>query len=228
MRKCPPCLGTGKLWAVYPQPCTLCKGEGLIADVKPGAVLCHWCQGNGRQNRILTQLCEWCGGRGYRPQLEGEGDESLPSVFFVEAGKPRTAHVTMLSVLTSLEGELRICDPYFGTGTLLRLDPIAGKAIRFLTQQPDRNEQNSGILPRALTEFVREHPSVAFKQHRPNDLHDRFVLSSTELILLGHGLKDIGNKDSFVVRLNRDAAGDTIDEVTASFDRKWAGAVALP
>ncbi len=53
-------------------------------------------------------------------------------------------------------------------------------------------------------------------------------LSSEELILLGHGLKDIGNKDSFVVRLNRDMAANMIDEVIQSFDRKWAAATKLP
>ena len=223
MRQCPPCKGTGKLWELYPQPCILCRGEGLIADPEPGQVVCHWCGGNGRKGGLYPVLCNWCGGRGYRrAQLEGDPQEAGPFVFFVQAGKPRTAHLTMLSVLSSLQGELRICDPYYGTGTLLRLDPIADKSVRFLTQQPDSNEQSRGILSPALAEFVKQHPDVEFKRHPTKDLHDRFIVCPTELILLGHGLKDIGNKDSFVVRLNRDIAANTIEEVIESFDRKWA------
>ena len=229
MRKCPPCKGTGKRWGLYLEACELCNGEGLIADPAPRQVVCHWCGGNGRKQGKYPTLCDQCGGRGFRnQQLESEGQESDPLVFFAEAGKPRTAHLALSSILSSLGGELRICDPYYGTGTLLRLDLIASNSVRFLTQQPDSKENSSGILSRALTEFVKQHPNVEFRRHATNDLHDRYIVCPTELILLGHGLKDIGNKDSFVVRLNRDIAANMIDEVTQSFDRKWAGAVKLP
>jgi hypothetical protein len=177
---------------------------------------------------VYSVLCGWCSGRGYRhPKLEGEAEPSGPLAFFVEAGKPRTAHLTVSSILLALKGELRICDPYYGTGTLYRLDSIADKPIRFLTQKPDTKEQSTGVLPKAIAEFGKQHPNIEFRRHSTSDLHDRFVLSSTELVLLGHGLKDIGSKDSFVVRLNRDVAADTLDEVTASFDRKWAAATRL-
>ncbi|MFC1596487.1 hypothetical protein ACFL5Q_00875 [Planctomycetota bacterium] len=200
----------------------------MISDPEPGQIQCHWCGGNGRKHGVVAELCEWCEGRGYRhPQHEVAQQEGGPFVFFVEAGKPRTAHVTLLSILSPLDGEVRICDPYYGTGTLLRLDPIADKPIRFLTRQPDSKEQSSGILSKAVAEFFKQHPNVEFKRHSTRDLHDRFILCRTELILLGHGLKDIGNKDSFIVRLSRDIAADTIDEVTDSFDRKWANAEKL-
>lgn len=134
----------------------------------------------------------------------------------------------MLSILTSLQGEIRICDPYYGTGSLLPLDGIAENPIRFLTRHPDTKEQMSGVLARSLTEFVKQHPNVEIKQHVNNDLHDRFIVCSRELILLGQGPKDIGNKESFIVRLDRDIASNVIDEVTASFDAKWANADGLP
>jgi len=225
MRPCPPCNGKGKLWGFHPEPCSLCHGEGRIADPEPGQEKCHWCYGKGREQGFFDQLCTWCGGRGYRrPQIEDDPEESGPLVYFAQAGKPRTAHLTIQSILLSLEGDLRICDPYYGTGTFWRLDPIADKPIRFLTHRPDGKEQGTGILPRALAEFVTQHPNVKFKRHSTNDLHDRYIICPTELILLGHGLKDIGNKDSFIVRIHRDIAADTIDEVAESFERKWAAA----
>lgn len=146
---------------------------------------------------------------------------------YIEAGKPRTAHLEIVPILSSLTGDIRICDPYYGTGSLLRLDAIASKPVRFLTHTPDSKEQSTGQLPRALSEFVRQYPNVEFRQYSANNLHDRFVVCNDELILLGHGLKDIGNKDSFVVRLNRGVAADIIDQVIRSFDNKWATATKL-
>ena len=63
--------------------------------------------------------------------------------------------------------------------------------------------------------------------HSGRDIHDRFVLSDDELILLGHGLKDIGSKDSFIIRIGRDLAGDLIDTVHDSFETKWQQATLI-
>jgi hypothetical protein len=50
------------------------------------------------------------------------------------------------------------------------------------------------------------------------------VLYEDEIILLGHGLKDIGTKDSFIVRIGREVASDLIDTVRMSLDEKWQNA----
>ncbi|HUX87586.1 MAG TPA: hypothetical protein VMW65_11335, partial [Chloroflexota bacterium] len=108
----------------------------------------------------------------------------------------------------------------------LRLDLLEHcSPIRFLTRQPDPNETQT--LPRALSEWKREHGDVEFRRHTGRDLHDRFVLSDDELILLGHGLKDVGNKDSFIIRIGRDLADDLIDTVRSSFESKWQAATLI-
>lgn len=164
-----------------------------------------------------------------RPGLEPptkEGSIVGPLVFFVEAGKPRSAHLQLAEVFTSLRGELGICDPYYGTGSLLRLDTLAHCGpVRMLTQTADSAEQL--WLPRALTEFIREHRAFEFRRYAGRDLHDRYILTANELILLGHGLKDVGRRESFIVRLRRETAGDLIDDLRASFDSKWAAASPL-
>jgi hypothetical protein len=152
--------------------------------------------------------------------------EEGPLVAFIEAGKPRTAHLELAKLFTSLAGDLRICDPYYGSGSLLRLDLLKHcNSIKFLTRNPDSAERTT--LPRALVEFVKEHLHVEFRQHKAKDLHDRFILSDSELILLGHGLKDVGNKDSFVVRIDRHLASDMLDALQVSFDTKWQAASPL-
>jgi hypothetical protein len=126
----------------------------------------------------------------------------------------------LAKLFQSLTGEVRICDPYYGTGSLLRLDELkAAKSVLFLTQKPDSKDKPH--LPRAIKEFITERPNFEFRQHNGSDLHDRYIVTEDELILLGHGIKDIGGKESFVVRLGREIAGDVIDSTRSSFDQKW-------
>ena len=40
-------------------------------------------------------------------------------------------------------------------------------------------------------------------------------------MLLGHGLKDIGSKESFMIRLEVDMVKDLIKELNTSFDNLW-------
>ena len=141
----------------------------------------------------------------------------------IEAGKPRTAHFHLQKVFAELTGSVQVCDPYYGTGSLLRLDLLANcKEVRFLTRTPDSGEK--AILPRAIAEFKKENPHMHFRCSELGDFHDRFVLSDTEIILLGHGLKDLGNKESFVVRLPDSLAHDVIATARFSFELKWNSA----
>ena len=147
-------------------------------------------------------------------------------VSMVEAGKPRTAHVELTRLLSDIEGIVRVCDPYYGTGSLLRLDLLKRcRELRFLTRTPDSSEKT--FLPRAISEFRREHPQVDFRCSTSADFHDRFILSDAEIVILGHGLKDLGNKESFVIRLPVALARDVISAARESFDQKWEKATSL-
>jgi hypothetical protein len=144
----------------------------------------------------------------------------------IEAGKPWTGHLEVANVLQRLSGEVRVCDPYYGTKSLGRLHELAHcTLVRFLTKNPDGKEKS--FLPSRIADFVKEYPQFELREYGGNDLHDRFIVTSDEFILLGHGLKDIGNKESFVVRLNRKHAGDLIDSLHNSFDAKWTTATPL-
>jgi hypothetical protein len=78
------------------------------------------------------------------------------------------------------------------------------------------------LLLRALQEWKQQHGATEFRESGGTDLHDRYILSDAELILMGHGLKDVGNKDSFVVRIPSSLAPDVVGSVRSSFDQKWA------
>jgi hypothetical protein len=149
-----------------------------------------------------------------------------PFAVLVEAGTPRTAHLALRDIFKNLAGDLRVCDPYYGMGSLLRLDLLTHCAsIKFLTRQPGSGEPPT--LQKAFQDWKRQYPIVESRRHNGSDLHDRYVLSDDQLILIGHGLKDVGNRESFIIGLDKTLAGDLLEGARASFDTRWANAAAF-
>jgi len=220
--KCAACKGRGIHPGYSSKICEVCKGIGELSDERINNSECRPCKGTGIHPGYSTKICEVCGGWGLTKNNQNESylQSNGLSVFFVESGKPRTAHLDIRELLKNLNGTVRICDPYYGTASLYRLDLLKQcKEILFLTSKPDSKEKE--FISKAISEFKKEHGSFLFKKTNSKTLHDRFILSDSEIILLGHGLKDIGNKESFVVRLPKSLAGDIIDQVKISFDEKW-------
>lgn len=143
------------------------------------------------------------------------------SVAYIEEGKPRTARKILAELLSDLTGDVSICDPYYGIHSLDTLELIPKSCnIRFLTS---RTNENDSKISRAIVDFKRERPNTEIRVF-PNTkiLHDRYILTRGNLFILGHGLKDIGNRESFVVCISRDISQDLLDTVGTNFDDKWA------
>ena len=143
------------------------------------------------------------------------------TVVKIDHGQPRTARLELSKTLAPLSGLVRICDPYYGVRTLDALDLLQKSAhVRFLTQ---RTSEAGRKLHGALRDFKAERPNVRFRV-APNavGLHDRYIVTKDLLLLLGHGLKDIGGKESFIVRLDKSMVPDLLKSVAASFDEKWS------
>ena len=225
--ECGVCDGKGKNPANPDFHCVVCHGSGELLDNPSLTQPCKICDGTGKSPHAVGLPCVYC--RGYKfvaPLIATLSPNDAPLVMFVEAGKPRTAHLYLEKIFEALSGEIRICDPYYGRKSLYPLDSLMHcKPIKFLTRNPEASE--SQTLPTALQTWKQQHGDIEFRRHTGRDLHDRFVLSDDELILLGHGLKDVGTKDSFIIRVGRDLAGDLIDTVHDSFDAKWQPATLI-
>jgi len=90
------------------------------------------------------------------------------------------------------------------------------------------NESTTKIHP-AMRDFIKERPRTEFRlAQKPNELHDRYVVTGDTLLILGHGLKDIGGKESFIIRLGRDLVPDLIDELNNAFDARWSIGTVIP
>jgi hypothetical protein len=161
-------------------------------------------------------------------KLMTKGKRELPTLFSgttlsvvrVEAGKPRTARIKLGSILSKLSGVVKICDPYYGIRSFDSLDEIPkGCTIKFLSVNAG---DNANKLSGVIKDFKKETPRFELRILKfPISIHDRYIITKRELLLLGHGLKDIGNKESFMIRLEADMVKDLIKELGTSFDNLW-------
>ncbi len=91
--------------------------------------------------------------------------------------------------------------------------------IRFLTTHPNKN---LGQLQREVARFKKEFPNSEFKAYAsPHELHDRYLLFEREVWFVGHGIKDIGGKESFVVILKDPFGKDIRKTLHDSFEMRW-------
>jgi hypothetical protein len=161
-----------------------------------------------------------------RPEAEkvlGAGDIDL---IYIDGTKPRTDRRELGDVFGGLKGTVRVCDPYYGVRSLDSLELMPTKVkVRLLTARTDESPTK---WAGALKDFKKERPNIELRVvAHPQDLHDRYVLSDEKILIIGHGLKDIGGKESFVIVLPRTLAGDLLSDVQRSFDQKWANATPL-
>jgi hypothetical protein len=159
-------------------------------------------------------------------EIENLLGSGLMKVVRIEGGQPRTARRQLSDMLAELKGTVRICDPYYGVRTLESLDHLPnGCGVRFLTAKTSESAQK---IQGTFRDFTKERPNTEFRiAANPSDLHDRYVLTDDSLLILGHGLKDIGGKESFMIRLGQDLAPDLLHDLTTSFDARWQRASAL-
>jgi hypothetical protein len=157
-----------------------------------------------------------------RRQLFASGIDK-PTVIMIEPGKPFTSKAVLFeSVLSKLKGELRICDPYCGPRTLDTLSKLEkNKRVMVLTQKIE--DKPLGNFHRVFKDFKKERGNVEIKLYDKSELHDRYIITEGEIWFMGHGLKDLGMKESFVIRLGKDIR-DSMEEV---FNRRWKNALAL-
>lgn len=144
----------------------------------------------------------------------------------IEANQPRTARLRLRDILTKVRGTVRVCDPYFGLRTLDSLDMLPAQChIKMLTA---KTNESAGKLKGALADFTRERPQSEFRLvGNKAGIHDRYVVTTSRLLILGHGLKDIGGKESFIISIDVSLAGDIVADTIRSFECHWTNATPM-
>jgi len=141
-------------------------------------------------------------------------------VVYIKSGMPATARKHLGDILSSLAGDIRICDPYFGLRSLESISEIPiSSNVRFLSSH---TSERAPVLSGPLTDFKRERPNVEIRLlPPPNILHDRYILALDNLYILGQGIKDIGDKESFIVTISSSYAADLLKDLEVRFDALW-------
>ena len=144
-------------------------------------------------------------------------------IFYVTGDRPWTDRNSKFpSFIKELEGEILILDPYYGLGTLHILSQFSkDKKMRFLSGQLGNNE-NQAIFSKELVRFKKEFRGADLKIYPKNyELHDRYIVSNNYLILIGHGIKDIGDKECFLIAIPSEEVSEVITNIRTKFEERW-------
>ncbi len=147
-------------------------------------------------------------------------------LLYIEGGKPRTARKELKDLLVNMSGTVKVSDPYYGVRSLESLEffPVSCQ-VRFLTCRTNESPQR---LAGPIRDFKREHPNTQLRVYpNPNELHDRYVLSRDKLLIVGHGLKDIGGRQSFVIAIGRALSPDLMSQLGREFNSRWSSETPL-
>ena len=148
--------------------------------------------------------------------------EDSIEVFYFEADKRYTSkRILSKNILDSIEGELRIVDPYCDERTLDILTGVKNRAIKFLTKVENLRENKRNRFLRELQDFKSENPNIELRNYQHTDIHDRYIISSKLLVILGHSIKDLGTKESFAIILDKDISKNIVETLIENFDRRW-------
>lgn len=160
-------------------------------------------------------------GRGERALEDGAGLQ-VPLAVRISGSAPWSdRRFVVKEAMKKTSGAVRIVDKYFGVESLDFLQGFRNnRRIQFLTSHPSKH---LGYLQREVATFKKEFPNSEFKAYQsPHELHDRYVLFDDEVWLVGHGIKNLGEKESFVVILGADFGRDIRSTLMKSFDERWA------
>lgn len=151
------------------------------------------------------------------------GEEVGIRTWFIQAGKVYSGkRFFEEEVISKLDGEVKICDPYCGVGTLDILAGITeGVKIYLLTQVIEDKEK----FKRYLTHLTKEKPNIKIEVriHSKSKLHDRYILCKDQCWSVGHSLKDLGKKDTIITQLGE----EVINALHLAFNVRWKEAIPL-
>lgn len=127
-------------------------------------------------------------------------------------------------IIEMLEGDLCIVDPFYGNGTFYVLEKFGKtRKIRFLSSKLGDEEQgNLTKFDNNLKRFKKEFKNIELKKYdKYYELHDRYIIAKNALVVVGHGIKDLANKESFVIFLPEKLVKNFLPGLKQIFEQRW-------
>jgi len=154
--------------------------------------------------------------------IDGLLGKGFLKVLYLGPNSHREAHQKLYDLVRKLKGkELNISDPYYGIDVLNVIEEIvrAGKKVKFLSHHTD---EQAIKFSREL-EYLRKHypNKIEVRVYPKRELHDRYILADDSFVIVGHGIKDIGNKESLVLVVDDRFGKDARKELKRAFWNRW-------
>jgi hypothetical protein len=127
-----------------------------------------------------------------------------------------------VNLINQLKGELLIIDPYYGLDTLHLLSKFPQKQIKLITSKLGSDEKEE-LIKKEVVRFKKEFKNINVKIYpKFYELHDRYIISENYFVIIGHGLKDLGNKECFMIAMPVEKVRDIVLSLKEKFEEKWA------
>lgn len=154
--------------------------------------------------------------------LEFIGNSKNLKMVFIEKSTPHTARKKIEEIISQTKGEIKIVDRYYGQKSLDTIQKFGKtRTVKFLTADSGIGE-NEQKFSRDLVHFTKEFKNVFVKKITDGkELHDRYIITKDSLILLGHGIKDIGGTESFVIFFKGSEVSDIKSMLESKFNQRW-------
>ena len=146
---------------------------------------------------------------------------SINFYYFEPDKKFSSKQILAKNILTDLKDELKIVDPYCSERTLDIVKNVKKQKVKFLTRVDNLNTNKRRQFLRELQDFKHENPDFEFRSYPNQDIHDRYIISTSLLVILGHSIKDLGSKESFAIILDKNANLNIFEALTENFNRRW-------
>jgi hypothetical protein len=166
-------------------------------------------------------------------QISYVGEEFLRSLkiknplklIYLTPDKPITAESSLKELVKSIKrGNLLITDPYYGLRTLEILIEFVKyhKSVKFLTAQLGGGE-NQVVVNNFLKDIKKEYKNKIEVKIYPNrnELHDRYIIGKDIFFIIGHGIKDLGNKESLIIGIEDKYGKDIRKVLEKTFHERW-------
>lgn len=133
-------------------------------------------------------------------------------------------------IIELLNGDISVVDPFYGNGTFYVLEKFGkNRKIKFLScKLGDEEQQNRTKFDINLRRFRKEFKNIEIKiYNNPYELHDRYIIAENGLVIVGHGIKDLADKESFVIFLPKKLVTKFLPVLKKSFQERWKKSVDL-
>lgn len=133
-----------------------------------------------------------------------------------------------MELISNLKREIFILDPYYGLETLHVLSSFGyTKRVYFLTSKMGGGE-NAALVNKEIARFKKEFKNIEMRAYpKFDELHDRYIISDNFFVIVGHGLKDFGNKECFLIAIPDEDVKGLITTLKTNFKKRWKNSTIL-